>query len=235
MLLGRSRFQGNRQPLHNFPGLRSDHVTAQHFVSVGIHDQLHQRALLTLGEGQFHRPEAALEDLYLMPFFDGLLFAQAHCADIRQAEYRRRDHLVVHRTVLLRLEQATCNGHAFSQRNRRQLYPPNHVANRQNRRLGALIKVVDLNEAACVEFDRGVLQPQVIQHRTTPGGVEHAIGDQLAPILEGGFQAAIGLLVDTRNIGVELHVHPALEQLFVQVLAHRPVEAAQEHLTAIQQ
>jgi len=136
---------------------------------------------------------------------------------------------------LLRLEQATGHGHTFSQRHRGQLHTTNHIANGQDRRLGALVQVIHLDKTALVEFDPGVFQAQVVEHRPAPGGVEHAIGDQLAAILERRLQAAIGLLVDPLDIGVELYVHAAFDQLFVQMLAYRTVKAAQEHVTTVQQ
>ena len=235
VLFGRPGLQGNRQPLHDLPRLRADHMATEHLVGVSIHHQFHQRTLLALGECQFHRPEAAFENLHLVPRFNSLLFAQAYGANVGQAEHCRRDHPVIHRAILLGLEQATGHGHTFSQRHRRQLHTTNHIANGQDRRLGALVQIIHFDKTALVEFDPGVFQAQVVEHRPAPGGVEHAIGDQLATVLERGFQAAIGLLVDPLDIGVELHVHAAFDQLFVQMLAHRTVEAAQEHLAAIQQ
>ena len=210
-------------------------MATQHLVGVGIHNQLHQRTLLALGKCQFHRPEAAFENLHLVPGFNRLFFTQAHGADVRQAEHCRRDHPVIHRAILLGLEQTTRHSHTFSQCHRRQLHATNHIANGQDRWLGALVQIIHFDKTALVEFDCGVFQAQVVEHRPTARGVEHTIGDQLAAVLERGLEAAIGLLVDPLDIGVELYVHAALDQFFVQMLAHRTVEAAQEHLAAIQQ
>ena len=169
-----------------------------------------------------------------MSRLNGLFFAQTHRADVRQAEHSRRDHLVIHRPILLGLEQAARHGHAFGQRHGRQLHATDHIANGQDRWLGTLVQIIHFDKTALVEFDPGVLQAQVIEHRPTARGVEHTIGDQLATVLECGFEAAIGLLVDPLDIGIELYVHAALDQFFVQVLAHCTIKTAQEHLATIE-
>ena len=170
-----------------------------------------------------------------MAIFACILFCQADCADIRQAEYRRRDIGVIHRAVLLGLEQPPRHGHAFSQGHRRQLHTTNHIANRQDRRLGGLVEIIHRDETALVQFDPGIFQAQVIQHWTAASGVEHAIGFQHAAILQSGLEAAVGLFVDALDVCIELQVQAALGQLFLQVFAHRTVKTAQEQVTAIQQ
>ncbi|MNV88579.1 hypothetical protein D3C71_1827970 [compost metagenome] len=103
-------------------------MAAQHLVGLGIYHQFHQRTFLAFGQGQLHRTETALEGLHLVTSVARLFFSQADGADVRQAEHRRRDHLVVHRAILFWLEQASRNGHAFCQGYRCQLHTPDHVA-----------------------------------------------------------------------------------------------------------
>ena len=136
---------------------------------------------------------------------------------------------------MLGLEQPPRHGHAFSQGHRRQLHTTNHIANCQDRRLSSLVEIIHRDETAFVQFDPGVFQAQVIQHWAAAGGVEHAIGLQHAAILQRGFEAAIGLLIDAFDVGIELQVQAALGQLFLQMFAHRTVKAAQEQVAAIQQ
>ncbi len=135
---------------------------------------------------------------------------------------------------MLGLEQAPGHGHAFGQSHRSELHAANHVANGQDRRRGGLVLLVNTNVTPCVQLDAGVFQAQVVQHRAPAGGIEHAIGDQLAPILEGGLEAAVLELVDALDVGVELQVEPALFQFFLQVRAYRTVEATQEQVATVQ-
>ncbi len=80
-----------------------------------------------------------------------------------------------------------------------------------------------------------MVQPEVIQHRPAPGGVEDAVCGQGAAVLQRGQQGAIRLFVDTRDVGVELQVDALLDHLVLQVIAQRAIEAAHEQLAAIQQ
>ena len=111
-----------------------------------------------------------------MPVLEGLFLTQADGPDSGLAEYGRRDHVVIHRAVLLRLEQTARHGHAFCECNRRQLHTANDVANGQNRRFIGLVQVIDVNEAALVEFDARGFQTKVVKHRPAPRRIEHAIG-----------------------------------------------------------
>ncbi|MNT84559.1 hypothetical protein D3C72_2245840 [compost metagenome] len=98
-----------------------------------------------------------------------------------------------------------------------------------------MILLIDLDKTFLVEFDASVFQAQVVEHRTSTGSVEHAVRLKLTTILEGCFQAAIGLFVDALDVGIELQIHATLGQLFLQMITYRTVEAAQEQITAIQQ
>ncbi|MNJ54206.1 hypothetical protein D3C77_496380 [compost metagenome] len=162
-----------------------------------------------------------------------LFFRQADRADRRLTEHRRRNVLVVHRTILLRFEQAPRHRHAFGQGHRRQLHPTDHVANGEDRRFSGLVQLIDANEAARVKLNPGVFQAQIVEHRPPAGSVEHTVGDQLSTILEGGFEATVVLALDALDIAVELQVHAALFQLFLKVRAHRAVKAAQEQFATV--
>ncbi|MNE54815.1 hypothetical protein D3C80_1496280 [compost metagenome] len=98
-----------------------------------------------------------------------------------------------------------------------------------------MVLVIDLDETTLIEFDPGVFQAQVVQHRAPTCCVEHAIGVQLTAVLEGCLKPAVGQLVDADNLGIELQVKASLGQLILQVLTHGLVEPAQEQLAAIQQ
>ena len=235
LLFGRTRLQCNTQPLDDLASIRANHMAAKDAVRLGIDYQLHQGAFLALGEGQFHWPETAFKNTHLIALLDRLLFAQANSANRRLAEHRCRYVLVVNLTVLLRLEQAPHHGHTLGQRHRGQLHTPDHITNRQNRWISGLKQFVDADEAARIKFDTGVFQAQVIQHRTTPSGVKHAIGDQFTAIVEGGLEASVRLFLDTANFSIELQVHAALFQFLLQVLTHGTVEAAQEQVPSVEQ
>lgn len=55
-------------------------MTAQNLIGLGIHHELHQRALLALGQRQFHRAEAGFKDDYLVPCLPCHLFGQTTCS-----------------------------------------------------------------------------------------------------------------------------------------------------------
>lgn len=115
------------------------------------------------------------------------------------------------------------------------LHATDHVAKGENRRLAGLVVLVDLDETFVGQLHSGVLQAEVVQHRPPSGGVEHAVRLQYPAVLEGRGQAAIGLLVDTGDVAVELQVEPLLAQFVAQVLTHAAVEAAQEQVATVEQ
>ncbi len=210
-------------------------MAAQHAVGFRIDDQLHQCALLIIGQGQLHRPETTLENLHIVTGLDCIFFGQTDRTDVRQTEYRRRDVIVVYRAILLGFEQSARDRHAFSQRDRGQLHTSDDVADGQDGRFAALVMLIDLDVTVLVQLDVDTVQTEVVEHRPTPCCIEHAIGLERAAALHGQQQTAIGLLVDALDIAVEANRHVALEQLFMKMGTNTAIKPTQKQFATVDQ
>ena len=168
----------HRHALNDFTGLGADHVDANHSVSGGVHDQLHERALSPPSQGVLHRPEGGFVHLDALEALLGLRLGQAHGADVGLAKHGRGDVLVVQAARPAVAEQAVCHAHRFLDGHRRQLHPVNDVADGQDVRHGAAVFLVHQHGAVAAQGDPALRQAQALDVGAASGGEHHQVDAQ---------------------------------------------------------
>ena len=88
--LGEPRLHRDRGKLNQFRRFGTGDVHADDTVALGVHNQLHKRALLVAGDDVLHRPEGSPEDPYFAAFPRRLL-GEPDRADRRPRKHGRSD------------------------------------------------------------------------------------------------------------------------------------------------
>ncbi|MCY1550438.1 hypothetical protein D9M68_866940 [compost metagenome] len=64
------------------------------------------------------------------------------------------------------------------------MHPSNHITQRQDRWFASFKVVIDVYVTLLIEFDAGIFQAQIVEHRPPASGVENAVRLQLTTVVE---------------------------------------------------
>ena len=121
-------------------------------------------------------------------FGASLVLGKPDAADIRLAEDRSRDELVIDR-AFQPAKLASGEGHAFGQRYRGQFHTADDIAEGKNARFGRAVFRVDVDAAGVVDLHVHALQAQAFEVGFASRGVEHRIDLDAAAIGKQYLQA----------------------------------------------
>ena len=218
--------------MHDLGRVGAEHVAAEDPLAARVDDELHQGAFIAPGQGVLHRLEAGAVDVDLAKLPARLLFGQANGANRRLAEHRRGHIGVVHPDRVV-VEQGLGKGAPFGDRDRRQIDPVGHVADRVDIRLAAARPFVDGDGAIADGLDADLGKTEPLGVRVPPGRVHHDIGGELLARRRVD-RVPVRLFFDARDLGAAMDLDAAAAHLLPQRNADVVVEAVEQLLAADQ-
>ena len=171
-------FHGGHRFGDQFEGFRADDVDAQDLAVFLVGDHLHEAFVAAQDAGLAVRRERKFADLHLEALRARLRFGEADAADAGLGVGGARNAIPIDRHGRL-AGHVRHRDHAFHGGDVRQLRRAgHHIADRVDARLAGLLVLVHLDEAA-VEFDLGVLEPDVFGVRLAADGDQQRLGFHL--------------------------------------------------------
>ena len=205
---------------------------ADHALAGALDHQLHEGALVLVGEGELEGAEGGLVDVHGTVARARLFLGEPDRGEVRVGEHRCGDVLVIDRDRLV-AEQGAGEPHRFRRGDRGEVHAVGDVADGVDRvHVGGGVLVHD-DGAVGGELHARRFEAEARAVRLAAGGEQDEVGFLARAVAVGDFQIAPRAPGNRDRLTAEMDAQALRLHLFGNALAELRVEAAQQALAAV--